>query len=148
MAESSAFTTVFSGRTGILFNRVGISHVQEQGKSPEILQASAIWDTGANGSCITPLVVKRLGLKAYQKRKVHTAAGEAIQDLYLVCIHLPNGVSVNVQATEIPGLSGDFEALIGMNIIGLGDFGVSNYQGRTQMSFRIPSMEHVDYAVS
>lgn len=111
-----------------------------------MLPTFAIWDTGANGSCITPFVVQALGLKSFQKAYVHTAAGEAIQDVYEVCIHLPNGVSVNVQVTEIPSLSNDFEALIGMNIIGLGDFAVSNFEGLTQMTFRVPSVEHADYA--
>lgn len=110
-----------------------------------MLPTLAIWDTGANGSCITPIVVKALGLKSFQKAYVHTGAGEAIQDVYEVCIHLPNNVSVNVQVTEIPYLSDDFEALIGMNIIGLGDFAVSNLEGRTQMTFRVPSVQHADY---
>lgn len=37
------------------------------------------------------------------------------------------------------------DILIGMDIIKLGDFAISNYKGQTQFSFRIPSQEHVDY---
>ena len=35
--------------------------------------------------------------------------------------------------------------LIGMNIINLGDFSVSNYQGKTVFSFRVPSAGCTDY---
>ena len=35
--------------------------------------------------------------------------------------------------------------LIGMDIISLGDFSVSNFNGKTQFTFRIPSQAHTDY---
>jgi hypothetical protein len=34
--------------------------------------------------------------------------------------------------------------LIGMDIIGQGDFAISNYEGRTKFSFRIPTLEHIE----
>ena len=37
------------------------------------------------------------------------------------------------------------DVLIGMDIISKGDFAVSNYNGKTQFSFRLPSQEDVDY---
>lgn len=37
------------------------------------------------------------------------------------------------------------DVLIGMDIISNGDFAISNYEGRTQFSFRLPSQEHVEY---
>ena len=38
------------------------------------------------------------------------------------------------------------DVLIGMDIISMGDFAVSNFDGKTQFSFRIPSQEHVEYS--
>ena len=35
--------------------------------------------------------------------------------------------------------------LIGMNIINLGDFTVSNFQGKTTFTFRMPSESTTDY---
>ena len=32
-----------------------------------------------------------------------------------------------------------------MNIINLGDFAITNYQGETMMSFRIPSLQKIDF---
>ena len=37
------------------------------------------------------------------------------------------------------------DVLIGMDIISLGDFAISNFEGKTQFSFRIPSQKDVDY---
>jgi uncharacterized protein YecA (UPF0149 family) len=37
------------------------------------------------------------------------------------------------------------DVLIGMDIITLGDFSVTNFQGNTCMSFRVPSLHQIDY---
>lgn len=37
------------------------------------------------------------------------------------------------------------DVLIGMDVISKGDFAISNYNGKTQFSFRIPSQNDVDY---
>jgi hypothetical protein len=50
--------------------------------------------------------------------------------------------------TEVTTLYGNVEALIGMNVISLGDFTISNFAGRTCMTFRMPSLETTDYTVT
>ena len=42
-------------------------------------------------------------------------------------------------------LSGEAEVLIGMDIINRGDFAVTNRDGRTKFSFRIPSQADIDF---
>ena len=37
------------------------------------------------------------------------------------------------------------DVLIGMDIISKGDFAISNYDEKTQFSFRLPSQKDVDY---
>lgn len=39
----------------------------------------------------------------------------------------------------------DIDVLIGMNIISLGDLSVTNYEGKTVFSFRVPSQGCTDY---
>lgn len=39
----------------------------------------------------------------------------------------------------------DADILIGMDIITLGDFAVTNYEGVTKLSFRVPSQRHIDF---
>jgi len=40
---------------------------------------------------------------------------------------------------------GDSDVLIGMDIISLGDFAVTNFQEKTVFTFRIPSVERIDF---
>lgn len=106
----------------------------------------AIWDTGATASVITTNIVNKLNLVPTGMTNVITANGPALQNTYIVEIVLPNGLVVkDVTVTEIPGLSSGCEVLIGMDIIVLGDFSITNYKGTTCMSFRIPSMHEIDY---
>ena len=106
----------------------------------------AIWDTGATATVITQNVVNELGLIPTGMSIVFTANGETTQNTYIVDIGLPNGVVVkDVTVTCAIALSGGCEALIGMDIISLGDFSITNHNGSTCMSFRIPSLHEIDY---
>ena len=40
---------------------------------------------------------------------------------------------------------GSIGFLIGMDVISLGDFSLSNHEGKTTLSFRVPSMGGMDY---
>jgi predicted aspartyl protease len=105
----------------------------------------AIWDTGATGSVITKKVVDDCGLKPIGMAKVHHAQGVETTPVYLVSIVLPNKVIVpSLRVTE-GKLVGNVEVLIGMDIIGLGDFAVSNKDGVTVFSYRTPSIERIDF---
>lgn len=112
----------------------------------ETLQFKGIWDTGATTSVITREVVRKLNLKPIGKTKVQGVTGTDTRDRFLVDFYLPNKVIIpNVSVTECDGLAGDFNILIGMDIIGLGDFAVTNYNGKTVFSFRMPSTEEIDF---
>lgn len=104
----------------------------------------AIWDTGATASVITAKVAADLGLAATGMTRVRTANGVRDSNVFLVDIELPNGVRVgNVPVTD--GDIAECDVLIGMDIIGMGDFAVTNTNGLTTMSFRIPSIQEIDY---
>lgn len=108
-----------------------------------------IWDTGATGSAITKKVADSLGLIPTGNTTVGTAAGPVLQNTYTIDIRLLNGVVIkDVIVTEVPVLSGNAEALIGMDIITLGDFSVTNHNNVTCMSFRIPSGHEIDYVAN
>jgi hypothetical protein len=101
----------------------------------------------ATNTCITANVAQRLGLIATGKTNVHTANGQATQNTHIVNVSLPNNVIVEgVTVSEITALSGGCDVLIGMDIIGAGDFSVCNHNDATVVSFRIPSLHHIDYA--
>lgn len=106
----------------------------------------AIWDTGATSSCIKQSKADELGLISHGKGKIITPSGESDEcNRYFVDIFLPNKVAIQrVQIIGAPGL-GDVDALIGMDIILMGDFAVSCHQGKTAFSFRFPSMGLLDF---
>jgi len=140
---ASSFTAKSTGRANVILSPVDVFVL---GKD-ESLNVSAIWDTGASGSAITTYVVEKLGLIPTGRVIAHTANGKVEQNTYLVDIGLPNAVKVNgLIVNEVPALAGKAEILIGMDIITLGDFSITNYEGKTCMSFRIPSMHEIDYA--
>lgn len=104
----------------------------------------AIWDTGATNSVITKKVADQLSLEPIGMTQVHTAGGCVDCNIYSINICLPNSININnVTVTEAP-LEG-FDVLIGMDIIGLGDFAVSSQDGNTMVSYRIPSDGPVDF---
>ena len=104
----------------------------------------AIWDTGATNSVISQAVIQKCGLAATGMAKVHGVHGVQTKPTYLVNIELPDKVVfASVRVTE--GDVADGDMLIGMDIISQGDFSVTNCDGRSQFSYRTPSIEHIDY---
>ena len=152
-----AFTTRYNGRTRVLHNIVGVclpvTLEEAKTREVELRKYLAIWDTGATHSAITKKVVGDLGLKPTGLRETRHADGKSINNTYLVNISLPNGVMVEqVRVTEVKLIPDDNtsddeqpQLLIGMDIIGLGDFAVTNADGRTTLSFRVPSVEEIDF---
>lgn len=145
-----AFTIRYHGKTNQLVSDVGVSLPFEPPQIPNPLPPAenfrAIWDTGATNSCITSNVVNALGLKPIGKITSHTANGPRECDQYLVNVYLPNKVGITmVRVTECTSLVGGADILIGMDIIGSGDFSVTHTDGKTTMSYILPSMKTIDY---
>ena len=110
------------------------------------LTVDALWDTGASGSCISQDVVEKMHLKPTGMTQVLTPSGKDTRYTYLVDVVLPNNVRIAdlcVIESEI-GAQG-IGLLVGMDIISAGDFAVSNFNGRTCFTFRIPSEKRTDY---
>ena len=143
-----AFTTSYTGRTNVLKNEVQISQAfnpLSAPKLPKLKKFIAIWDTGATGSVITQKVANDCGLKPTGMTKVYHAKGETTTAVYLASVFLPHNV-VFPQLRMIEGvIAGDADVLIGMDIIGAGDFAVTNKDGKTTFSFRMPSVECIDF---
>lgn len=111
---------------------------------PSLERFEAIWDTGATDCVISQDVVDRCHLKPITMTQVQGVHGVAMAEVYLVNMRLPNGIMFrNVRVTK--GDLGSAHALIGMNIITLGDFSITNKGGVTVFSFRYPSQASVDY---
>ncbi len=101
------------------------------------LSCSALWDTGANATVVSERVATALGLAPVGMVTVHTANGPYDTPIYAIDVMLPNNVMVKgIRATEADLQICD--ALIGMDIISLGDMLVTNAPN-TKFEFRLPS---------
>ena len=107
------------------------------GANQEPVVCEAVWDTGSFTTVISPAVVKALKLVAMGKSPVHTANGSYLANLYSVDVMLPNGIVIQGVAVSEADLK-VCDALIGMDIISMGDFLTTNKE-HTRFAFRIPS---------
>lgn len=112
------------------------------------INTSGIWDTGATNSVITKNTAKTLGLVPVSKAVVNGVHGPKEVSVYFVNITLNNAqITLDTQVTECEELSADHKTglLIGMNIITKGDLAITNFNGQTIMSFRVPSQQPIDF---
>lgn len=149
MKQNFAFTLEEKGRLNVLKTPCGVSEAfdpkTKQGSYPPKRDYIAIWDTGATGTVITAKVASDLGLQPIGYATSHHAGGVSKVPSYLVNIYLPNGITIpGVRVIEAT-LTGNFEMLIGMDIISHGDFSFTNVDGKSCFSFRIPSIKKIDY---
>ncbi len=146
--QSRSFTSVSTGGLlGVLKNRCAISQAFDPaagGPAPAVVEFDAIWDTGATNSVITQDVVDGCGLAPIGMVQTYGVHGSELAEVYLVNIYLPNHVAFgSIRVTK--GILVDAQILIGMDLISQGDFAVTNFQGLTKFSFRVPSMRHIDF---
>lgn len=106
---------------------------------------NGLWDTGATKSSVDQRVVSAMGLIPVGKGCISTANGTVIVNTYLVNLTLPNHVTVQNILVTGADLGTDVDVLIGMDIIRHGDFSITNTNGATTFSFRIPSITEIDY---
>jgi hypothetical protein len=145
-----AFTVTFKARVNSIHTEVLVSEAYDPAdpnatKIPHH-KVKALWDTGATRSVITEETAKALGLTPTGVAQVGHAGGSSMMNTYLVNILLPNRVGIpGVQVSECKGIPNSVGALIGMDIIGRGDFSVTNADNSTVMSYRLPSVKHIDY---
>ena len=98
----------------------------------------ALWDTGATCSVITPAIVKALNLSPVSYTFMSWVSGIELAAQYYMDIVLPSGVIAG-KVLAVEGTPHGCDLLIGMDVIGLGDFMVSCCDGTTHFGFRTPS---------
>lgn len=124
---------------------IPISDSQINLNDPRLFTTKALWDTGASNSVITKDTVLQLGIKPISKAIASHAGGVSEVNVYLVNIYLPNQIIIPaVRVTECAN-SNHFGVIIGMDIITHGDFAITNVNGNTTFSFRLPSSETIDF---
>lgn len=144
----NAFTAKSHGIANVLESEVKIAQAFDPLKSKRLSNLRdylAIWDTGATNSCIYQKVVNECGLKPIGMAQVHTASEETTSNVYVVSIVLRNNVTIPAIRVTEAKLAGNQDVLIGMDVINLGDFAVTNADGKTTFSFQLPSVKEIDF---
>lgn len=147
-----AFTNRASALAPVLQSTVQISEAydpQSGNSAPAVLPYIAIWDTGATHTVITSKIVSDLGLKPSGKVTVRGvgpagAPQEHESNTYLINVLLPNNVGITGVRVSENSIEGS-DVLIGMDVITSGDLAVTNHNGRTTFTFRVPSCDEIDF---
>jgi len=139
-----AFTVAYPSRVNILKTNISITSSTVLEESKMKVDTIGAWDTGANHSVISSQLVQALNLKPIGITQVNGVHGESSCNNYLIDMILPNQVVIQ-QVRVIESNSIPFGVLVGMDIIGLGDFTISNSENKTKFSFQIPSTHNTDY---
>lgn len=145
----SAYTQDYGKRQQYLFVNVGITppntYQMNIQKVDDNYMFNGIWDTGASSTAISEDVVKKLNLPIVSMMKVNTANGESVASVHIVDLYLPNRVVIPNLLVTSAKLSDPIQILVGMDVITLGDFTISNFNMKTTLSFRTPSFARTDY---
>ena len=113
--------------------------------SPYPEEFVAVWDTGAMGTSISRALALKLGLQQSGEMDIEGVTGSARCKTYLVSLLLPNQLTIpELEVSDCEGNIG-CDVLIGMDVIGMGDFAVCNKGGNTTFSFCIPSIDVIDF---
>lgn len=120
-------------------------------RKPSVIVTLGLWDTGASTSMITAAAADLIGLRAKGRTEIRSVHDSSRVNVYELVLTLGEGqekVSFPLIVTECGPLDNDGSTgfLIGMDVISMGDFSLSNHGGKTTLSFRVPSMGGEDYA--
>lgn len=144
-----AFTHRYSHRVNTLITKITISApfdpAKGQAQPAKGGVYAGIWDTGAMRSVITQKVVDDGNLQPVGITNVYTAGGMRQSPIYLVSVCLPNNVWFNEVTTTLGEIVDNVDVLIGMDIIGMGDFAITHFDDKTTFTFRCPSTGHLDF---
>jgi len=106
------------------------------------IKINAIWDTGATHSVISTELAKQLDAEPVDKCLVSDVYKKnKTTDVIMATLILPNGSIMYGKRFSICGIPGT-DVLIGMDIISMGDFVITNAKGKTMFSFVIPTLDN------
>lgn len=116
------------------------------GGSAETEALKALWDTGAMCTCVSQTIAQDLGLTQVNTAQVMGANNEPFDaPIFIVKLRMGKLVLPMIPVIGLPMENAGHDVIIGMDIISKGDLAITNYNGRTMITFREPSMETINY---
>ena len=139
--QRKAMTQRFNVATNVLHTDMFIGEAAQlkprDARPSDAVLFRGVWDTGASSTVISENVVNTLNLSSLDKVETKTANGIRVANVYLINVYLKAGVTfLGLRVTD--GTLADLDFLIGMDIIGSGDFAVTRSDSKTCVSFQIP----------
>ena len=129
------FTAEYDGEVNRLYTPVTI---RECGSSTNVMIDKAIWDTGANASCIAEEIAKRENMHPVETGIIATLAGQVEVAYYIVDIKLSEDIVIeHVKVAGVPMKKREDKFVIGMDVIARGNFSVKNSNGNTTVAFEV-----------
>lgn len=127
--------------------RIGLPFDGESQYMPPISrELKAVWDSGAMGTSISSDLARELGLVETGEICIEGVTGSSICNTYYISLHFPEDLVIpRLDVSDLDGNIG-CDVLIGMDVITQGDMSISNFNENTVFSFRVPSLEHVDFS--
>ncbi len=119
----------------------------EEKPEPVAVRYQCLWDTGATISVVTERVATDLGLATEALIPIQHAGGVSDVPQHYVNVQLPGGMLIVGRAVARLPLA-SFDVIIGMDIISLGDFAITTFNGKTTFTFRIPSVAEFDFVAN
>jgi hypothetical protein len=133
--------------SGSIYFRVTVR--VKRGGSFEDYEVKAIVDTGSDSSGITDRLAKQAGLVSNRFKKMASTQGKFLAPVHTVDVIFPKGkIFENVEVTEGYGGYNDYDFIIGMDIITMGDMALTYDKEKNLRVFSYrtpPAGKPVDY---
>ncbi len=113
-------------------------------RKPPVEGLTAIWNTGSPVSLISSALAQKLGSTPVGIANINSKNGKILTPKHIINISLPDAfVVTDILVTEFPCT--EDKLIIGMDVIGLGDFAISQSEGNMIFSFQVPSSHALDF---
>ena len=96
-----------------------------------------MWDTGSENTLVSSRIIKEMGLQPIGQVGVSGIGGNTVSNAYYIHLDLNSG-DVIAYLEVLESDFDDYDVIIGMDVIGYGDFHLDNSSGHSVFSFRIP----------
>lgn len=142
-----AITATTLGKPKFLYTKILVVNLDCDDKIAAAY-VNALWDTGAASSVMTRALAERLGFRFEKEIPSRGITGEEMSKYgYAYVSMVANGGIIEALTGIVENLPrNDYSFIIGMDVIGRGNFAISSDGFSTTLSFTVPGISTVDFA--
>lgn len=104
-----------------------------------------LWDTGATNTIVSNCIIDALKLEPIKKAYISGIGGNVDAKTYKLSLYFPKEGAwikdIEVLACDLE----DNDIIIGMDTITQGDLAITNKDGETWFSFKLPASTHIEF---